>query len=155
MNARRQMAVMVAVGALVVVLLEVLLVRSNGPLAGAAGTAVAGASAGLHSFGLTAPSNGSCAYSGPLGGLNAPESVVVLVVIAAAGIGAGIAIGRLGTPSGGGAGKVKAEPPDPCLNPQPLPPGFRPPEPEPALNPQPLPPGFKPPEAPPGSDRPT
>jgi hypothetical protein len=149
------MVVMVAVGALVVVLLAVLFVRSNGPLAGAASTATAGASAGLHSFALTAPSNGSCPYSGPLGGLNTPEAVVVLVVIAAVGIGAGIAIGRLGVTSGGGAGKVKSEPPDPALSPQPLPPGFRSPEPEPALNPQPLPPGFKPPEPPPGGDRPT
>jgi hypothetical protein len=146
---------MVAVGALVVILCGVSFVRSSGSAAGAASTAVSGASAGLHSFVVTAP-NGSCPFSGPLSGLNTPETVGVLVVIAVAGMAAGVGIGRLSYTSGGGAGKIKTEPPDPALNPQPLPPGIRPPEPEPALNPQPLPPGFKPPPEPSsGGDRPT
>lgn len=57
----------------------------------------------LRDSAATAPS-GSCPVSGPLGGLNTPETIGVLAVIAIAGIGGGIAIGRF-------------------LNPQPLPPG--------------------------------
>jgi hypothetical protein len=129
----------------------------RGPVANAgraAATALVAAGTGFHVSSASSPSGG-CPASGPLGGLNTAESVLVLVVIALAGIGAGIGIGRLWTSSGGGAGKVTHEPPDPALNPQPLPPGFRPPEPEPALNPQPLPPGFKPPGPSSGGDRPT
>lgn len=65
----------------------------------------------------------SCPYSGPLGGLNTGETVGVLVVIAIAGIGGGIAIGRATLHgSGGGSGKVTATS-ERALNPQPLPPG--------------------------------
>ena len=153
---RRRIAALGAVVGLVVLLTVLPSVRPVGSDTGASGQAYAGMGTGLHAFALTAPS-GTCPSSGPLGGLNTLESVVVLVLIAIAGVGAGIVIGRRWALSkgGSGAGHGSTEPPDPALNPQPLPPGFRPPEPQPALNPQPLPPGVKPPEPPTGGDRPT
>jgi len=77
----------------------------HGPPA-SAGRSTVGMVAAMVSPSQTSAPGPSCPYSGPLGGLNTGEAVGVLVVIALAGIGGGIVIGRH------------------FLNPQPLPPGI-------------------------------
>jgi len=111
----------------VATVLAFLIAGATGALHGApasAGRSALGAVATVVSPSQTSGPAPSCAYSGPLGGLNAGEAVGVLVVIALAGMVGGIAIGRRflnpqplppgiyapgSHPSGGGAGKITEE----------------------------------------------
>jgi len=133
----------VAASAGVATVLAFLIAGATGALHGApasAGRSAFGAVAAVVSPSQPSAPAPSCPYSGPLGGLNTGEAVGVLVVIALAGIGGGIVIGRR------------------FLNPQPLPPGIYAPGQsggpgavrDPALNPQPLPPGIVAPNPPGG-----
>lgn len=172
MNVRRwrRVTVLAVASVFMGVLLGGAIVAPHSPLARPSEAAVAVLGVGsaiLQGSSLTS-ANTTCPTSGPLGGLNTTDSILIFVVTAIAGIGMGISIGwRWASGGGGGAGKV-IEPPDPALNPQPLPPGDKlpggsgggdPPKstapPDPALNPQPLPPGFKPPGPSSGGDRPS
>ena len=145
----------VAVSAGVATVLAFLIASATGALHGApasAGRSAFGAVAAVVSPSQTSAPGSGCPYSGPFGALNTGETVGVLVVVALAGIGGGIVIGRRflnpqplppgiyapgsGT-SGGGAGKTREETwtdggktagdditRGPALNPQPLPPGI-------------------------------
>ena len=167
----KRLAVLTAVAMLSAFLLAAALPGGHGPLASSGRSTQGSLQVAFEHMAGSAGSapNSTCPTSGPLGGLSTTESVLVFVVIGAAGIGVGIAIGRYsgatrkagggstpgseslktswggsdGDPiarnagasstSGGGSGKV-TEPPDPALNPQPLPPGFKPPQPPPGAD---------------------
>lgn len=111
-------AVLIAAAGLGVVALLGLVIEFHGALGGSSRVAEAGFNAAggtLHALGASAPPGGSCPVSGPLGGLNSVESVLAFVLAIAAGVGAGIVIGRRWGPSsssgtgGGGSGKITAE----------------------------------------------
>lgn len=111
-------AVLIAAAGLSVVALLGLVIEFHGALGGSSRVAEAGFNAAggtLHALGASAPPGGSCPVSGPLGGLNSVESVLAFVLAIAAGVGAGIVIGRRWGPSsssgtgGGGSGKITAE----------------------------------------------
>jgi len=159
----RQAAVLAGVATV----LAFLIAGATGALHGApasAGRSTSGAVAAiLRPFQTSAPAP-TCAYSGPLGGLNGWEDGGLIAVILLGGVGIGwvarspVRLTTVGSSTkGGGSGRVM-EPPDPALNPQPLPPGLYAPGSsggptgvlDPALNPQPLPPGMLPPDSPGG-----
>ena len=122
-----RMAVLVGVATVAVFLLAGAIGILHGVSASVAQSAGRAAGTGLRDSAVTAPTN-SCPSSGPLGGLNTGETVGLLVIIAIAGIGGGIVIGRFlnpqplppgvymprSGPSAGAAGKAP-EPPDPAV----------------------------------------
>lgn len=94
-------------------------------------TALRSASSTLRAGAVTGPPGGgnlSCPAQGPLGGYNLLDTEGLLSLIAVANLGVGILVGRAFAPrtGGQGAGPEPEEPPEPALNPQPLPPGVRP-----------------------------
>jgi len=128
----RRVTVLAVASVFLGVLLGGAIAAPHRPIArpGEAAVAVLGVGSAILRGSSPTSANTTCPASGPLGGLNTTDSILIFVVTAIAGIGLGIGIGWRWAPGTGGSGTGKViEPPDPALNPQPLPPGFKPPGP--------------------------